>query len=52
MKNSFDKLYNLIMEQGYNLGRRNDPGANTDYAAYSLAEVGKGNTELYGIYNG
>jgi hypothetical protein len=52
MKNSFDKLYNLIMEQGYSLGRRNDPGANTDFGGYSLSEVGKGNTELYGIYNG
>ena len=52
MKNSFDKLYNLIMEQGYNLGRHDDPGANTDFAAYSLSEVGKGNTELYGLYNG
>jgi hypothetical protein len=56
MKSNFDKLYKLIMEQGYQFrddnNSRVNSGSQMGKAAYSLEMIGSGNTELYGKVNG
>lgn len=55
METKFDKLYKIIMEQGYALKGDNsyaDAGSAMGKAEYSLNSIGTGNVELYGKRNG